>query len=80
MPLVPVLSRIERTGVLIDPHILADHSKELTVRLGELETQAYELAGEEFNLSSTKQLQGILYEKQKLPVLKKNAQRGALHQ
>ncbi|EHD23732.1 MULTISPECIES: DNA polymerase I [Brenneria] len=71
MPLVPVLSRIERTGVLIDPHILADHSKELTVRLGELETQAYELAGEEFNLSSTKQLQGILYEKQKLPVLKK---------
>ncbi|MCL2892012.1 DNA polymerase I [Brenneria tiliae] len=71
MPLVPVLSRMERTGVLIDPHILSEHSKELTVRLGELETQAYELAGEEFNLSSTKQLQGILYEKQKLPVLKK---------
>ncbi|MEI7237649.1 DNA polymerase I [Pectobacterium brasiliense] len=71
MPLVPVLSRIERTGVLIDPAILAEHSKELTVRLAELETQAYELAGEEFNLSSTKQLQGILYEKQKLPILKK---------
>ncbi|ONK03335.1 DNA polymerase I, partial [Pectobacterium actinidiae] len=71
MPLVPVLSRIERTGVLIDPAILAEHSKELTARLAELETQAYELAGEEFNLSSTKQLQGILYEKQKLPILKK---------
>ncbi|QDX99149.1 DNA polymerase I [Pectobacterium carotovorum subsp. carotovorum] len=71
MPLVPVLSRIERTGVLIDPAILAEHSKELTARLSELETQAYELAGEEFNLSSTKQLQGILYEKQKLPILKK---------
>ncbi len=71
MPLVPVLSRIERTGVLIDPAILAEHSKRLTIRLAELETQAYELAGEEFNLSSTKQLQGILYEKQKLPILKK---------
>ncbi|WP_323664739.1 DNA polymerase I [Pectobacterium carotovorum] len=71
MPLVPVLSRIERTGVLIDPVILAEHSKELTARLAELEIQAHELAGEEFNLSSTKQLQGILYEKQKLPILKK---------
>ncbi|MDE8753575.1 DNA polymerase I [Pectobacterium polaris] len=71
MPLVPVLSHIERTGVLIDPVILAEHSKELTARLAELEIQAYELAGEEFNLSSTKQLQGILYEKQKLPILKK---------
>ncbi|MGI8466570.1 DNA polymerase I [Pectobacterium punjabense] len=71
MPLVPVLSRIERTGVLIDPAILAEHSKELTTRLAELEKEAYELAGEEFNLSSTKQLQGILYEKQKLPILKK---------
>ncbi|MBW5893828.1 DNA polymerase I [Pectobacterium polaris] len=71
MPLVPILSRIERTGVLIDPVILAEHSKELTARLAELEIQAYELAGEEFNLSSTKQLQGILYEKQKLPILKK---------
>lgn len=71
MPLVPVLSRIERTGVLIDPTILEEHSKELTIRLAELEAQAYELAGEEFNLSSTKQLQGILYEKHKMPVLKK---------
>ena len=71
MPLVPVLSHIERTGVLIDQHILAAHSKELTLRLAELETKAHELAEEPFNLSSTKQLQAILYEKQKLPILKK---------
>ena len=71
MPLVPVLSHIERTGVLIDQNILAAHSKELTVRLAELETKAHELAEEPFNLSSTKQLQAILYEKQKLPILKK---------
>lgn len=71
MPLVPVLSHIERTGVLIDQHILAAHSKELTLRLAELESKAHELAEEPFNLSSTKQLQAILYEKQKLPILKK---------
>src|SRR5471032_3182440 len=71
MPLVPVLSHIERTGVLIDQHILATHSKELTLRLAELESKAHELAEEPFNLSSTKQLQAILYEKQKLPILKK---------
>ncbi|CAI1131377.1 DNA polymerase I [Serratia entomophila] len=71
MPLVPVLSHIERTGVLIDPAILSAHSQELAKRLGELEIQAHELAEEPFNLASTKQLQAILYEKQKLPVLKK---------
>ncbi|PLR33592.1 DNA polymerase I [Chimaeribacter californicus] len=71
MPLVPVLSRIERTGVLIDKSILAAHSVELTERLGELESKAHELAEEPFNLSSTKQLQAILYDKQKLPILKK---------
>ncbi|TKI04263.1 DNA polymerase I [Martelella alba] len=71
MPLVPVLSRIERTGVLIDEKILATHSGQLTQRLGELEKEAHELAEEPFNLSSTKQLQTILYDKQKLPILKK---------
>ncbi|WP_033568896.1 DNA polymerase I [Dickeya undicola] len=71
MPLVPVLSRMERTGVLIDTTILAEHSRELTQRLTELEAQAHELAGEVFNLSSTKQLGAILYEKQQLPVIKK---------
>ncbi|HGM5414869.1 TPA: DNA polymerase I [Serratia marcescens] len=71
MPLLPVLSHIERTGVLIDPAILSAHSQELAKRLAELELQAHELAEEPFNLASTKQLQAILYEKQKLPVLKK---------
>ncbi|CDG19357.1 DNA polymerase I [Xenorhabdus doucetiae] len=71
MPLVPVLSRMERTGVLINAQTLAEHSKEITARLGELEKAAYELAGEEFNLASPKQLQVILFEKMQLPVLKK---------
>ncbi|MGA9606048.1 MAG: DNA polymerase I [Rouxiella badensis] len=71
MPLVAVLSHIERTGVLIDQNILAAHSKELAIRLNELESKAHELAEEPFNLSSTKQLQAILYEKQNLPILKK---------
>ncbi|GLR08920.1 DNA polymerase I [Mixta theicola] len=64
MPLLTVISRIERNGVLIDRHILAKHSQELTARLKELEEKAHELAGEPFNLSSTKQLQTILFEKQ----------------
>ncbi|MCW6556682.1 DNA polymerase I [Yersinia ruckeri] len=71
MPLLPILSRIECTGVLIDQSILATHSQELTIRLTELEKQAHELAEEPFNLASPKQLQAILYEKQKLPILKK---------
>ncbi|WP_446470335.1 DNA polymerase I [Xenorhabdus stockiae] len=71
MPLVPVLSRMERTGVLIDANTLAEHSKEITARLLELEKSAYELAGEEFNLASPKQLQVILFEKMSLPVVKK---------
>ncbi|WP_330961643.1 DNA polymerase I [Photobacterium sp. 53610] len=71
MPLVPVLSRMERTGVLLDVNKLAKQSQEIAVRLDELQTQAYEVAGEEFNLSSPKQLQAILFEKMGLPVLKK---------
>jgi DNA polymerase-1 len=71
MPLVPVLFRIERTGVLIDANTLAEHSVEITARLLELEKAAYALAGEEFNLASPKQLQVILFEKMNLPVLKK---------
>ncbi|MGP4123899.1 MAG: DNA polymerase I [Sodalis sp. (in: enterobacteria)] len=71
MPLVAVLSRIERTGVLIDENIFAAHSVEMTKRLQALEQEAYQLSKEPFNLSSTKQLQTILYDKQKLPVLKK---------
>ncbi|MFA0088273.1 DNA polymerase I [Vibrio sp. 10N.261.51.F12] len=71
VPLVPVLSRIERTGVLIDDMLLGAQSQELALRLDELEKEAYEVAGQEFNLSSPKQLQAILFEKMALPVIKK---------
>jgi DNA polymerase-1 len=71
MPLVPVLSRIERNGVKIDPAILHAHSGELTKRLAELELKAHEIAGEAFNLASPKQLQTILFEKQGIKPLKK---------
>ena len=71
VPLVPVLSRIERTGVLIDDMLLGAQSQELAQRLDELELKAYEIAGEKFNLSSPKQLQTILFEKMQLPVVKK---------
>ncbi|MEJ5175182.1 DNA polymerase I [Erwinia sp. MYb416] len=71
MPLVPVISRIERNGVLIDQNILAVHSQELGSRLAELELKAHELAGEPFNLSSPKQLQTILFEKQGIKPTKK---------
>lgn len=71
IPLVPVLSRMERTGVYIDDMLLAAQSQEMAQRLVELEKQAYEIAGESFNLSSPKQLQAILFEKMALPVLKK---------
>ena len=71
MPLVPVLSRMERTGVYIDSALLGAQSIELAQRLDEIEKLAYELAGEEFNLSSPKQLQAILFEKMGLPVIKK---------
>jgi len=71
MPLVTVISRIERNGVLIDQNILGKHSQELTTRLAELELKAHDLAGEPFNLSSTKQLQTILFEKQGIKPTKK---------
>ncbi|WP_272538940.1 DNA polymerase I [Providencia sp. PROV197] len=71
MPLVPVLVRMERKGVLINAATLAAQSKVITARLAELEKEAFELAGEEFNLASPKQLQTILFEKLQLPVIKK---------
>ncbi|HGH3374217.1 TPA: DNA polymerase I [Kluyvera cryocrescens] len=71
IPLVPVLSRIERNGVKINPTVLHAHSQEIAKRLVELEQKAYEIAGEEFNLSSPKQLQTILFEKQGIKPLKK---------
>jgi DNA polymerase-1 len=71
MPLVPVLSRIERQGALISRELLVQHSQELGVRLQELERHAYDLAGQEFNLGSPKQLGEILFTKLELPIIKK---------
>ncbi len=73
LPLLPVLSRIERTGVLVDGTLLFQQSQELTERLAELETQAWDMAGQQFNLASPKQLGEILFEKLEIPVLKKTA-------
>ena len=71
LPLVPVLSRIERNGVALDAERLHTHSQQLEQRIHALEKQAFELAGREFNLGSPKQLGEILFEEQKIPVLKK---------
>jgi DNA polymerase I len=71
LPLSPVLAKMEQFGVLIDSQKLAQQSQDLAVRILELEKEVHELAGEEFNLSSPKQLQEILYKKMDLPVLKK---------
>ncbi|KOO59606.1 hypothetical protein WH43_02210 [Rheinheimera sp. KL1] len=62
MPLVPILSAMERTGVKIDGNLLAQQSLDLAKRISEIEQQAYQMAGKEFNLSSPKQLQEILFE------------------
>jgi DNA polymerase-1 len=69
--LSPVLQRMERHGIAIDPDMLHQQSQALATRLAELEQQVYVLAGETFNLGSPKQLQAILYDKLQLPVLKK---------
>ena len=69
--LVPVLSRIERTGAVVDAHLLGQQSQQLAERIVELEREAYDLAGEEFNLNSPKQLQVLFFEKLGLPVIKK---------
>ncbi|WP_126452157.1 DNA polymerase I [Sulfuriflexus mobilis] len=71
IPLVTVLADIERNGVLVDAKMLGKQSELLATRLMEIEAAAYNEAGEEFNLSSPKQIQTILFEKQGLPVLKK---------
>lgn len=71
LPLLGVLSRMERCGVLIDSDALFLQSNEIANRLSELEEQAYVLAGQPFNLASTKQLQEILFDKLGLPVIQK---------
>ena len=70
-PLVHALSRIEMNGAKVDKNKLAAHSKELSNKIDDLSEQAFKIAGEEFNLDSPKQLLVILYEKLKLPILKK---------
>lgn len=71
IPLVPVLSRMERTGVLVDVFMLAGQSGELAGKMKAIEKQAHEVAGQPFNLGSPKQIQAILYDKLNLPVIKK---------
>ncbi|PKG48563.1 MULTISPECIES: DNA polymerase I [Halomonadaceae] len=71
LPLIKVLSRIERNGVAVDAERLHEQSQQLDQRIRELEREAFELAGREFNLGSPKQLGEILFEEQKIPVLKK---------
>jgi len=71
IPLISVLARIESNGVLIDAAMLTQHSLELANHLVAIEQQAHDLAGHTFNLGSPKQIQDILYDQQKLPVLKK---------
>jgi len=73
VPLISILSEIERTGVLIDAEHLNALSYEFTHKIDHLVEKAYSLAGETFNLSSPKQLQGILYDKLQLPILEKTA-------
>jgi len=73
LPTARVLFEMERTGVLIDDFLLAQHSEELGRRLHALEQQAHELAGQPFNLGSPKQLGEILFTKLGLPVVKKTA-------
>ncbi|MDX5977309.1 DNA polymerase I [Vreelandella alkaliphila] len=71
LPLINVLSRIERNGVALDAERLHEQSQQLERRIRELESEAFELAGREFNLGSPKQLGQILFEEQKIPVIKK---------
>ncbi|MEQ1439269.1 DNA polymerase I [Fontimonas sp. SYSU GA230001] len=71
MPLVPVLARMEQTGVKVDVALLRQISTELAQRMDELQAEAFRAAGGEFNLGSPRQLAAILYEKLQLPVLGK---------
>ena len=71
LPLLSVLSQMERTGVLVDAQLLRQQSRELAEQIAHLEQQAHTLAGQRFNLASTKQLQHILFEQLALPVTKR---------
>ena len=71
VPLLPVLSRMERHGVLVDRELLRKQSSELAKSMQQLEKAAHDAAGGPFNLSSPKQIQEILFDRQGLPVLQK---------
>ena len=71
LPLVTVLSRIERNGTYVDATLLKHQSQFLAKRMAELQEKAFEIAGQEFNLASPKQLGEVLYEKLEIPVIKK---------
>ena len=71
IPLIPVLSRIERNGVMINAEMLAKQTKNLKNRMREIEIGAHSLAKESFNISSPKQIQSVLYDKLNLPILAK---------
>ena len=71
IPLLTVLTRIESNGVLIDNAMLSQQSLELAGHIATLEQQSHDMAGHVFNLGSPKQIQTILYDQQKLPILKK---------
>ena len=71
IPLVPVLSDMERRGVYVDKHMLLEQSAELDQRMAEIESRAHDVAGESFNIGSPKQIQAILFDKLGLPVLQK---------
>ena len=71
MPLVDVLLDVEQNGVLIDQDMLRSQGREIDQKLGQIQEEIYQQAGEVFNLSSPKQIQAILYEKLELPILRK---------
>ncbi len=71
LPLMSVIQRIERNGVMVDVDMLARQSRKLAERMLEIEQQAFEVAGESFNLGSPKQIQAIFFDKLGLPVIRK---------
>ena len=71
LPLLPILANMEYHGVLVDAEMLNIQSDELSKRMQQIEQEAFDVADQEFNLSSPKQIQEILFEKQQLPVIKK---------
>ncbi len=76
-PLIPVLREMERKGILVDPGVLGDLSKDFAKRMADYETEIHKLAGETFNIASPKQLGEILFDRMSLPGGRKSAKTGA---